>query len=183
MISKGLIRDVCPAVIAAPPAMRGFTLVELVTVITIVGVIAAIAVPSFASLIAGQRASSAATDIYIALMTARSESTKRNADVTVQPAAHSPCSTATWACGWVIPDPDPSIATPRNILDHGAIANGAVTTTPNSLGSIVYQSSGRIQGTAKPSFKLTSTSGSSISTKYVCTDLSGRPFIRDAACP
>src|SRR5947207_8578310 len=61
----------------------GFTAIELLVVVSIVGVLAAIAGPSFAPLIASQRASSAATDLYVALATARSEATKRNADVTL----------------------------------------------------------------------------------------------------
>jgi type IV fimbrial biogenesis protein FimT len=164
-------------------AQAAFTLVELVTVVTIVGVIAAIAVPSFSSLMVGQRAGSAATDIYIALATARSEATKRNASVTLQPTAHSPCSSAIWKCGWTIADPDPTLTTPRNLLDHDSLSNASVTTTPTSLASVVYQSSGRIAGTTKPSFSITMTSGSASASKYVCLDLSGRPFIQNTACP
>jgi type IV fimbrial biogenesis protein FimT len=164
-------------------AQAAFTLVELVTVVTIVGVIAAIAVPSFASLIVGQRAGSAATDIYIALATARSEATKRNASVTLLPAAHSPCSSAIWKCGWTIADPDPTLTTPRNLLDHDALSNASITTTPSSLSSVVYQSSGRIAGATKPSFAITMTSGSASASKYVCLDLSGRPFVQNTACP
>lgn len=167
----------------------GFTLIELAIVVMIIGVIASIAVPGFASLIVGQRASSAATDLYIALATARSEATKRNTDVTLQAAAHGSCTSTTWACGWTIPDPDPTLTTPRNLLNHDAIPYATLTPSPSSMASLVYQSSGRIQtsslpsGTTKVSFAITTTSSSVSATKYVCLDVSGRPFVQDTACP
>lgn len=163
-----------PRVLApsASAAVGGFTLVELVTVVAIVGVLAALAAPSFASLIAGQRASSAATDIYAALATARSESAKRNVDVTLSQ------KTGGWKNGWQILDPAPPGT--RVVLDHGALTNAAVTA---SLTSVIYQSSGRVSGGTKPTFAVTMTSGSASATKYVCVSLSGRPFTQDTSCP
>src|SRR5438094_187095 len=63
----------------------GFTALELLVVVTIVGVLAAIAGPSFAELIASQRAASAATDIHVALATLPSDATKSNAGLTPSP--------------------------------------------------------------------------------------------------
>ena len=149
----------------------GFTLVELVTVVTIVGVLAALAAPSFAALVAGQRASSAATDIYVALASARSESAKRNVDVTLSQ------KTGGWKNGWQILNPADAT---KQLLDHGTLTNAAVTA---SLTSVVYQSSGRVSGATKPTFTIVLTSGSTSVSKYVCVDLSGRPFIQSASCP
>ncbi len=156
---------------SAGTAVGGFTLVELITVVTIIGVLAALAAPGFAALIAGQRANSAATDIYIALATARSESAKRNVDVTVSPKAGG------WKNGWQILDPADAT---RVVLDHGVLANSAVTA---SLTSVVYQSSGRVSGATKPTFAFTTTMGGSSATRYVCVSLSGRPFTQDTSCP
>ena len=142
----------------------GFTLVDLVVVIAIVAIIVSIAAPSFAAFIASQRAGSAATDLYAALTLARSEATKRNANVTLAPA------TGGWQNGWDIADPAIS---GRNVLSHGALAS-AVVTGPSS---VVYQRSGRVRGTA-PAFTLTVSAGPSAAKRCVSTDLSGRPYIQ-----
>ena len=142
----------------------GFTLVELVVTVTILVILISIAAPAFAALIASQRASNAATDVYMALTIARSEATKRAVNVTLSPA------TGGWKNGWVIADPAVS---GRNVLSHGALT-GATVTGPDT---VVFQRSGRIQGSA-PTFTLTMTSGSASVTKCVSTDLSGRPSIK-----
>jgi type IV fimbrial biogenesis protein FimT len=148
----------------------GFTLVELLTVITIIGVLAAIVMPSMASLIANQRAGGAATDILFALATARSEATKRGVNVTLAQ------KTGGWKNGWEVYLTSDSS---QKFLDHGALS-GATT---SSTADVVYMSSGRVQGTTKPSFTITMTSGNASVSKYVCVDLSGRPAASDSTCP
>jgi type IV fimbrial biogenesis protein FimT len=147
----------------------GFTAVELIVVVAIVGVLAAIAGPSFADLIASQRAASAATDLHVALATARSEATKRNADVTLSR------KSGNWKNGWQVLDSASNV-----LLDHNAFETATIT---GSLASVVYQSSGRVSGTTKPTFAVTMTLGSTTVTKYVCVDLSGRPFTQASSCP
>lgn len=150
------------------PGAAGFTLVELLTVVAILGVMAMIAGPSFSNLIADQRAKNASSDLYTALATARSEAIKRNTKVTLQQI------TGGWVNGWEVVDPGD---TTNKILVHGQLSGATVTTSPTSLTAVTYLNSGRIQGNSAPAFTVSTTSGSSTSTRTLCLDLSGRPYV------
>jgi prepilin-type N-terminal cleavage/methylation domain-containing protein len=93
-----------PRFSAAPRAKRvkasqGFTLVELMVGLVLMSILAGIGVPMFRSFILDQRLRATSTDLRIALVTARSESVKRNRTVELQP------SDADWGTGWTIPNP------------------------------------------------------------------------------
>lgn len=79
-------------------AMPGFTLVELMIALAIVGVLAAFAVPSMRDMIQAARVRSASSDLYSALVLARSEAIKRRTSVTVAPAV----SATGWSSGWTV---------------------------------------------------------------------------------
>ncbi|HWZ70879.1 MAG TPA: GspH/FimT family pseudopilin [Casimicrobiaceae bacterium] len=152
----------------------GFTLIELLTVVTIVGILAMTAAPSFAPLIASKRAEAAATDLYVSLVTSRSEATKRNADATLAQ------KTGGWQLGWQVTVIDPSDNSRTLTIDDHPVANGVTISGP---ASVVYQSSGRIQGNTNPAFVVTAVQGSSTEQRWVCVDLSGRPLAKASACP
>lgn len=91
---------------------RGFSLVELMVTIAVLAILLAIGIPSFASLIASNRLTSATNELVAALQTARTEALRRNARVTVCPAASgaTACSGA-WRDGWMaFVDPTPGNA-------------------------------------------------------------------------
>lgn len=150
-----------------PNRSNGFTLIELMVVMAIVGIVTAIAAPSFNSLIESQRAKSAASDLYMSLMRARSEAAKQNANVTLAPKAGSD-----WASGWQIADP----ATNAVIDDHAAIAGLEVS----GPAGVTYRGSGRLTGTTAPTFSVSGNFPGSA--RCVSVDLSGRPVVKPGAC-
>ncbi len=149
--------------------LSGFSLVELMVVITVVAILATLAAPSFNQAIEGQRAKSAATDLYIALSRARSEAITRNTSVTLSPVSGN------WAQGWQIPDPSSGTL----IETHEAL-KGSLSVTPSAAGSIVYRSSGRIQAAGNATFSIAGHYASSA--RCVCVTLSGRPAILEGVC-
>jgi prepilin-type N-terminal cleavage/methylation domain-containing protein len=154
--------------------VAGFTTIEMLMVVAIFGILAATAAPSFAPMIASKRAETAATDLYVALVQSRSEATKRNASATL---AHK---TGGWGIGWQLTVIDPTDSTNTLTLDDHSVTNSVTVTGPDT---VVYQSSGRVQGATNPSFAVTGTSGSSTEHRWVCIDLSGRPMVKISACP
>ena len=75
---------------------RGFTIIELLMVVAIIGIFAGLAAPSMADLLASTAVKGAQTDLYSALIAARSEAIKRRASATVAPVG------ADWTTGWTV---------------------------------------------------------------------------------
>src|SRR5438067_10014705 len=103
-----------------PPHHRrdaGFTLIELLTVVTIFGILAMTAAPSFAALIASKRAEAAATELYVSLVTSRSEATKRNADATLQQKSGG------WQMGWLLSVVDPGDGSSTLTIEDHPVTN------------------------------------------------------------
>jgi type IV fimbrial biogenesis protein FimT len=147
----------------------GFTLIEALVVMTIVVILGAAAGPSFATLIANQRARAASADLYAALTLARSEAIKRNLPVSVVPV-----SSQNWSAGWRIPNPSDS---GHPILVHGALPNGAIS----GPATVVYLASGRVRGDTLPAFDVSFT-GASVP-RCVQVDLGGRVMTTTTRCP
>jgi type IV fimbrial biogenesis protein FimT len=149
----------------------GFTLVEMMAVLSIFCILVTIAAPSYSSLIAGQRASATATDIYVALANARSEAIKRNANTTLANKSGG------WQAGWQATVLDAS--NNSVVVDDHPATTGITLTGPDS---VVYQSSGRVNANSAPCFAITATQGSSVEYRWVAVDLSGRPVVKTSSC-
>jgi type IV fimbrial biogenesis protein FimT len=146
---------------------RGFTLVELLTVVAITAILSAMAAPAFKSLVAGQRARATTTDLFSALLLARSEAIKRDTQVTLQPVAGG------WQAGWTIPNPSD---TGHPVANHGPVAGGTIT----GPDSVVYLPNGRVASDTAPSFDIVVDGASSH--RCVQVDLSGRPRMQASGC-
>lgn len=142
----------------------GFTLTELLIGVGIVSILGALAAPGMSDLINSQRARATGTDLYLALAKARSEAIKRNTNITLSPKSGS------WESGWEISDAS------TKLEDHNPVTN----LTISGPTSVVYQSTGRVRGSARPQFDI-SVSGASAAA-CVTVDLSGLPSQKSSSC-
>ncbi len=78
------------------PAMRGFTLIELVVAMSVLALLATLAIPMYGDIVAANRTRAAAYSLVSALTLARSEAVKRNAAVSVLPFGTG------WQAGWEV---------------------------------------------------------------------------------
>ena len=154
--------------VTRPARRRGFTLPELLAVMAIMAVLAGLGAPAMAGLIAGQRARAATSDVYTALVQARSEAVKRNAEVTLLPATGGH-----WEAGWSIPNPTDS---GHPIARHPAVKGGTIT----GPSTVVYLANGRVKGDTPPQFDIAIANADSH--RCVQVDLSGRPLMKTTGC-
>ena len=145
---------------------RGLTLVELLTVVAIASILAMVAVPSFTRLIASQNLKQGATKLQLALMVARSEGLKRNANVKLVP-----ITAGQWDQGWNVQD-----AGGVTIATYPAVS-GLTITGP---ASVIYQSSGRTSAVASSSFQVSSPKVTDV--RCVTISVTGVPSVSTSAC-
>lgn len=140
---------------------NGFTLAELMTAIAILGIILGIAVPSMQSFILNQRVRSASFDLNSDLLYARSEATKRNANVVISATGGS------WQNGWVIS------AAGVGVKQRGALRDLAITATGNA---ITFRPNGRLPvGSVQQTFRLNaSDSSAGITERCLILNTSGK---------
>lgn len=146
--------------------MRGFTLTELMIVVTVFAVLVAAALPSYSEFVRNQRVKTASFDAFSSLVLARSEAITRNAAVTM-----APVTAGTWTSGWTVKDSGGVV-----LRRQDAITNITIGGPDN----VVFAGNGRLSGTAG-AFQL-SASGSTVTTRCITIDLSGRPTTKASTC-
>lgn len=150
---------------------RGFTLPELLIVVTVLGVLLAAGLPAFGEFVRNQRVKTASFDIFSSLVVARSEAITRNASVTVSPTGGA------WTNGWSVTDSGGTVLRTMGAVPNVTITGPAGGPAPTS---VVFRGSGRLSA-AVPAFELTA-SGSSVISRCISIDLSGRPTTKAAVC-
>lgn len=146
--------------------LAGFTVMELAVTVSIAAILATVAVPSFSTLLAGQRAKAAASELFASLLQTRSEAIKRNSNVTASQNAGG------WHTGWQVLDPN------GNPIDNHGAAPGVEVTGP---AAVTFRPSGRVQAAAQPVFVFKATSGPAVMYECVRLGLNGRPYMTAAS--
>ena len=152
-----------------PFRLNGFTLIELMMTMVIVGILVTLAAPSFNNFVLKSRVNSAATELQMSLLLARSEAAKRNSSVTI-----APVDTTAWTQGWSVTYVDGGGTT--QTLKTVAAYTGAMTVTgPTS--ALAFGRDGRLTGASAATFTINVPGNANITTKTVAVDLSGRPNV------
>jgi type IV fimbrial biogenesis protein FimT len=155
--------------ISGRPAHRrrrcGFTIIEVLVTVAVLGVLAALAAPNVATWIRSTRVSTAGSDLYAALILARSEAVKRNTSVDVVPNDAS-----VWESGW-------SVEVGGTVLKRQDAYPGSVDIA-GPAANVTFRRDGRIANAATVTFTLTSPIDSAVKTRFVIVDLSGRPSVQ-----
>lgn len=151
-----------------PARSAGFTLTELVTAMAVVGILTAIAVPSFSSLTASQRARTFNRELFATLLKTRSLAIQRNASATLSPL------NSNWASGWQIVDP----ASATTVLEQRAAAAGVTVTGP---AAVTFNSSGRVSAGSSTNFVISTTAVGATNYQCISIDPGGRPYTKAAS--
>lgn len=150
--------------------MKGFTIIELMVTVTIFAVLIAAALPAYNDFVRNQRVKTASFDLFSSLVQARSEALTRNTTITV-----TPISPPNWASGWTVK------AGTTVLRTQAAIANITMAGSPDPVTSISFNGSGRVTTALNRGIQISAT-GTSITTRCIKLDLSGRPLTKAEAC-
>lgn len=169
--------------------IQGFTLFELAIVLAIIAIVAALAIPNAGNYVDNNRLSAAASDMAVALQTARAESVGRNIPVTmcVSNAGGTQCSGAAdqWEKGWILfedQDSDDTVDAGEEVIQYHDSLSGRVTIrgTSGADEAITFFPSGRTSITSTQTLILCDHRGFGEDAKGLVLSILGRASIMAA---
>lgn len=157
----------------------GFSMIELLTVVGIVAILAAVGIPSMLDLVHSAQLRSSTSQLYDAIIRARSEAVKRNLEVDVQPGTKCvvPASknTEDWTTGWSVWTLDSKGACDVVLQQYPATQNISILPT---AGGISYLPTGRLSNSSANTFTITTTQSATIPARCIVISASGQPSVR-----
>jgi type II secretion system protein H len=146
---------------------QGFTLIEAMVVVALVAILAALAVPSFSTMIANQRVSSAAQELQTLLSFARAEAVYKRTPTAVTATGQK------WEAK-VVPD---------GPLLREIVASDAVTVTPGSANGLTFDVTGAAKPAAGTATTYVLTLSATQATRVQCLRVTGAGLIRQDKLP
>jgi len=161
-------------------SQAGFTVIEVLLVVAIIGVLASVAIPSLMDTIRSAQLRSATSQMYDAIILARSEAVKRGSvEVDVQPGSTcvAPASdnTADWATGWSVWTLTTAGACDKLLQQFPSTPN--IDITPKA-GGISYLPTGRLSNASATSFSFHSKLSATIPDRCIVISASGQASVR-----
>jgi type IV fimbrial biogenesis protein FimT len=166
----------------------GYSLVELLTALLIMGILSAVAIPNTRDMIQNNRRVNQTNNLVYTMHVARSESIKRNQQITACPSRNGwNCDNDDWSDGWVLfndIDRDRAIdfGTNESVLLHMDGVDGIDILPGTFTTRFTYRPNGRIVGNAAADnngqFTFCDSRGDG-EARVVTVATSGRPQISD----
>jgi type IV fimbrial biogenesis protein FimT len=147
----------------------GFTMIEAMVTALVLGALVTLAIPSFNNFVLKNRVNSAATEIQMSLLLARSEAVKRNTTASI-----TPVDLSAWTKGWTVTYVDGG-GTTRTLKTQAAYTGAMAVTGPAA--TVAYGREGRLTSTSTVSLTVDVPGNSHITAKTVTVDIGGRPNV------
>lgn len=133
-------------------AVRGFTLLELITAIAVASILLGLGIPAFNNMIRDSQIASESSNLYTAMTLARSEALKRGVRVSVCPPetveAEDCDPDGDWTKGWMMFADDfgsPGVVDPSDVILQIWSAPAAGTNIGTAMKAVTFNRSGRAE--------------------------------------
>ncbi len=169
--------------------VKGFTLIELITVLSILAISITLAVPSFKSLMQSNQASSEAHKLLSSIFLARSEAVKRGVRITMCPRVYprtnpETCTGSTeWSKGWLLYIDESGVIGDFDGTDTLIKAWGSVSGNPTltaTAPTLRFQTSGDVLTSVDFTLTMPNCSGELV--RNIDVSVTGRALITKSAC-